>query len=101
LPVEASIETKSVMAKKVRTPKKTVSETDQYISDNAQLVSSAAEENRTLHVSQSFSGTRNTSGVVVCFVTCSDEIVMEMQQAIDAAVLKLFEEHGCNAVTIQ
>jgi hypothetical protein len=89
------------MAKTDRPEKKVSTEADRYISDNAQLVSAAAGGNRTLHVSQSFSGTRQTSAVVVCFVTCSDEIVVEMQQAIDAAVLDVLAEHGCKPQTIQ
>jgi len=89
------------MEKSVRNLKKVISESDRYISENAHLVSAAAERNRTLHVSQSFSGTRHTSAVVVCFVTCSDKIVVEMQQAIDAAVTKVLAEHGSTPVTIQ
>ena len=89
-----------VMEKPVRTPK-TISESDRYISDNARLVGAAAVGKRTLHISQSFSGTPDTSAVVVCFVTCPDAIVLEMQQAIDAAVLQVLDEHGCKPVTIQ
>jgi hypothetical protein len=89
------------MAKTVRKKKKVSSEADRYIADNAQLVGAAAFGKRTLHVSQSFSGTVDTSAVVVCFVTCPDAIVLEMQQAIDAAVLNVLAEHGCKAVTIQ
>lgn len=89
------------MAKKVRKPEKASSDADRYIADNAQLVGAAASRKRTLHVSQSFSGTATASGVVVCFVTCPDAIVLEMQHAIDAAVLKVLAEQGCKAVTIQ
>ena len=57
------------MAKPVEPAIELISETDQYILDTAQLVTASAAENRTLHVSQSFSGTRLTTAVVVCFVT--------------------------------
>ena len=80
------------MAKNVRKPDKASTEADRYIADNAQLVGAAASGKRTLHVSQSFSGTVTTSAVVVCFVTCPDSIVLEMQHAIDAAVLKVLAE---------
>lgn len=89
------------MTRPVSIPKELTSETDQYIFDTAELVSASAAENRTLHVSQSFSGTRLTSAVVVCFVTCPHEIVMEMQQAIDAVVNEVLAGHGCEQVTIQ
>jgi hypothetical protein len=89
------------MAKKVRKPDKASTEADRYIADNAQLVVAAASGRRTLHVSQSFSGNVNTSAVVVCFVTCPDAIVLEMQHAIDTAVLKVLAEQGCKAITIQ
>lgn len=81
--------------------KEFASETDQYIFSTAQLVTASAAENRTLHVSQSFSDTRLTTAVVVCFVTCPDAIVGEMQQAIDVAVNEVLAEHGSKPVTIQ
>ena len=89
------------MAKKVHNPDKASTEADRYIADNAQLVGAAASGKRTLHVSQSFSGNESTSAVVVCFVTCPDAFVLEMQHAIDTAVLRVLAEQGCKAVTIQ
>jgi hypothetical protein len=85
----------------VATTEDLTSETDQYILDTAHLVTASVTENRTLHISQSFSGTRLTSAMVVCFVTCPDKIVMEMQQAIDAAVNEVLAEHGSKPVLIQ
>ncbi len=89
------------MAKPVDPPKELISEADQYILDTAQLVTASAAENRTLHVSQSFSGTRATTAVVVCFVTCPDAVVVEIQQAIDAAVNGVLAENGFKPLTIQ
>jgi hypothetical protein len=89
------------MAKSVPSPKKARGEAHRYISNNAWLVGAAAFGKRTLHVSQSFGGSRDSSAVVVCFVTCPDAIGLEMQRAIDAAVLEVLAEHGCKAVTIQ
>jgi hypothetical protein len=90
-----------LMTKPVEPTKKLLNKTDQYIFDTAQLVSASAAENRTLHVSQSFSGTRFTAAVVVCFVTCPDGIVDEIQQAIDAAVHEVLAQHGSKPVMIQ
>jgi len=53
-----------------------------------------APRNRTLHVSQSFSGTRRTATLVSTFVTCPDEVVAEIQQAIDAAVNEAAVQQG-------
>ncbi len=89
------------MAKPVEPAKELISETDQYILDTAQLVTASAAENRTLHVSQSFSGTRLTTAVVVCFVTCPDAVVVEVQQAIDAAVNGVLDENGFKPLAIQ
>jgi hypothetical protein len=89
------------MAKSVHIPKKARGEAHRYISNNAWLVGAAVSGKRTLHVSQSFGGTRDSSAVVVCFVTCPDAIVLEMQHAIDAAVLAVLADHDCKAVTIQ
>ena len=83
------------------TPKELTSEAAEYILDTAQLVTASSAENQTLHVSQSFSGTRLTSAVVVCFVTCPDEIVLEIQQAIDVAVNEVLSGHGSEPVRIQ
>jgi len=42
-----------------------------YILDTAEMITGAASNKKeTLHVSQSFSGSRAVSGVVVCYVTC-------------------------------
>jgi hypothetical protein len=89
------------MTRPVGTAKEFTSEADHYIFNTAQLVTASAAENRILHVSQSFSGTPLTSAVVVCFVTCPDEIVMEIQQAIDAAVNEVLAEHGSKPVAVQ
>jgi len=73
----------------------------QFIRDAAGLVTSAAEEHRTLHISQSFAGTRSTSATIVCLLTCPNDLVLEMQDAIDRAVLELLAEHGSVPLTVQ
>ena len=72
----------------------------QFIRDAAELVTSAAEEHRTLHISQSFAGTGSTSATIVCLVTCPNDLVLEMQYAIDRAVRELLAEHGSTPVTV-
>jgi hypothetical protein len=57
-----------------------------YILDTAEMVAGAASKKETMHVSQSFSGSRAVSAVVVCYVTCPDDLVLDVQQAVDAAV---------------
>jgi len=43
-------------------------------------------EQQTVHISQSFAGNGPTSATIVCFVTCPDDLVLEMQYVIDRAV---------------
>jgi len=73
----------------------------QFIRDAAGLVTSAAEEHRTLHLSQSFSGTISTSGTIVCLVTCPNDLVLEIQDVIDSAARELLAERGSTPVTVQ
>ena len=47
-----------------------------------------------MHVSQSFSGSGAVSGVVVCYVTCPHDLVLGVQQAVDAAVCDALKERG-------
>jgi hypothetical protein len=52
-----------------------------YILDTAEMVAGAASNKETMHVSQSFSGSRTVSGVVVCYVTCPHDLVLDVQEA--------------------
>ena len=61
-------------------------EVEEYIHDATNLVGDIAAQGRALHVSQSFSGSRNGSALVVCLVACPDSLVLEIQGAIDTAV---------------
>ncbi len=81
-------------------PEKCSNDVGQFIRDAAELVTSAAEEHRTLHISQSFAGTGSTSATIVCLVTCPADLVVEMQFAIDRAVEELLAEHGSTLVTV-
>ena len=65
-----------------------------YILDTAEMVSGAASKKETMHVSQSFSGSRTVSGVVVCYVTCPHDLVLDVQKAIDAAVCDALKERA-------
>jgi len=88
------------MRRPISLAEKCSNDVGQFIREAAELVTSAAEEQRTLHISQSFSGTGSTSGTIVCLVTCSNDLVLEMQCAIDRAVRELLAEHGSTPVTV-
>ena len=61
-------------------------EAQQFIHDAAKLVVESAAQGATLHVSQSFSGSRQTSAIVVCLIACPEPLVLEVQAAVDRAV---------------
>jgi hypothetical protein len=61
-------------------------EAQQFIHDAAKLVVESAAQGATLHVSQSFSGSRQTSAIVVCLIACPEPLVLEVQAAVDQAV---------------
>ena len=63
-----------------------------YILDTAEMVTGAASKKETLHISQSFSGSRAASGVVVCYVTCPHDLVLAVQEAVDSAVCEALKE---------
>ena len=89
------------MQRQTRLPQPPSNDAGQFIKDAAELVTSAAAEHRTLHISQSFSGTGSTSATIVCLVTCPNNLVLEMQYAIDRAVREPLEEQGSTPVTVQ
>ena len=49
-----------------------------YILDTAEMVAEAASKKETIHFSQSFSDSRAVSGVVVCYVTCLHDLVLDV-----------------------
>jgi hypothetical protein len=61
-------------------------EAQQFIHDAAKMVVESAAQGAALHVSQSFSGSPQTSGIVVSLVACPDSLVLEVQAAIERAV---------------
>jgi hypothetical protein len=61
-------------------------EAQQFIQDAAKLVIESAAQGAAVHVSQSFSGSPQTSAIVVCLVACPEFLVLEVQAAIDQAV---------------
>ena len=60
-----------------------------------------AEQRRTVYLSRSSAGTGSTLTTIVCFVTCPNDVVLEMQYAIDQAVGDLLAEHGSKPVRVQ
>ena len=72
-----------------------------FIKEAAAIATSAAAAQRTIHISQSFSGSGSTSATIVCFVTCPDNLVSEIRQAIDNTVRELLAEHGSRPVSVQ
>lgn len=61
----------------------------------------ASVKGHSFHTIQRFTGApTGETGMVVCFVTCKDEITEEMQQAINQAVIGVFREHGCDSVPV-
>ena len=63
-------------------------EAQQFIHDAAKLVLESAAQGATLHVSQSFSSSNQTSAVLVCLIACPEPLALELQDAIDQAVEK-------------
>ena len=61
-------------------------EAKQFIHDATKLVIESAARGAAVHVSQSFSGSSQTSAIVVCLVACPEYLVLELQDAIDQAV---------------
>ena len=74
------------MEKNNRVPDQGDPEAKQFIDDAARMVIESAAQGAVVHVSQSFSGSRNGSALVVCLVACPDSLVLEIQGAIDTAV---------------
>src|SRR5579884_421401 len=70
------------------------SEVLNYILETADTVARAASKKETMHVSQSFSGSKAVSGVVVCYVTCPHDLVLDVQQAVDAAVCDALKDRA-------
>ena len=56
------------------------------IDDSVQAVIDAAWTNRIIRISHSFTGCPNKSAIVICFVTCPNELEVELQEAIDRAI---------------
>jgi hypothetical protein len=92
---------KSHMRRPTSLPERPSNDAGQFIREAADLVTSAAKEQRTLHISQSFAGGRSTSATIVRLVTCPNDLVLEMQYAIDRAVRELLAERGSRPVTVQ
>ena len=63
-------------------------EAQQFIHDAAKLVVESAAQGAALHVSQSFSGSDQTSAILVCLIACPEPLALELQDAIDQAVEK-------------
>ena len=63
-------------------------EAQQFIHDAAKLVVESAAHGATLYVSQSFSGSDQTSAILVCLIACPEPLALELQDAIDHAVEK-------------
>ena len=63
-------------------------EAQQFIHDAARLVVESAAQGAALHVSQSFSGSDQTSAILVCLIACPEPLALELQEAIDQAVEK-------------
>jgi len=61
-------------------------EVQQYIDDAAKLVTDTAAQGGILHLSQSFSGSPQSSAIVVSLVACPEILVLKVQEAIDRAV---------------
>lgn len=76
------------------------SEVRNYILDSAAMIAGAASKKETLHVSQSFSGSRSVSGVVICYVICPHDQVLAVQAAVDAAVCEALTERA-TPMTVQ
>jgi hypothetical protein len=92
---------KGQMKKQTRRHKRSSNEVSQFIKESATLLTSAAAAERTVHISQSFAGTGCTSATIVCFVTCPNDLVLEMQYAIDNTVRELLAEHGSKPLMVQ
>lgn len=89
------------MRKQTRLPKRPSNEPGRFIKESAALLRTAADAHRTVHISQSFAGTPSTSATIVCFVSCPNDMVLEMQHAIDKTVKELLAEHGSMPLTVQ
>ena len=74
------------MEKNNRVPDQGDPEAKQFIDDAARMVIESAAQGAVVHVSQSFSGSRNGSALIVCLVACPESLVLEVQEAIDEAV---------------
>jgi len=61
-------------------------EAQQFIQDAAKLIVESASQGAAVHVSQSFTGSAQTSAIVVCLVACPEPLVLEVQAALDRAV---------------
>ena len=89
------------MRRQARLPERPSNETGRFIKDATNIVTAAAEQRRTVYISRSFAGTGSISATIVFFVTCPNDVVHEMQYAIDQAVGDLLAEHGSKPVRLQ
>ena len=63
-------------------------EAQQFIQDAAKLIVESAAQGAAVHVSQSFSGSAQTSAILVCLIACPEPLALEVQDAVDQAVEK-------------
>ena len=75
-------------------------EVEEYIHDATNLVGDIAAQGRALHVSQSFSGPPQSSGIVISQVPCPQALALQVQEAIDRAVETILCESPISEPTI-
>ncbi len=72
--------------------------TESYLQENILTVQRACINNQVLHLSQHFVDSPGQSGVVVCYVTCPDEVAIEIHEAIDRTVKEILNDHDLTFV---
>ena len=75
-------------------------EVQQYIEDASKSLMDTAARGETLHLSQSFSGSTQSSAVVVSLVACPEAVVLKVQEAIDRAVEEVLCEFSMVEATV-
>ena len=67
---------------------------EQHIQEAFGLVHAASLNNQYLHLSQRYAYSPGQTAVLLCYVTCPDEMASEVRRAVDEAVQSVFAEHG-------
>ena len=72
--------------------------TEATMREDILTVQRACMGNQILHLSRCFTKSPGHAAVVVCYVTCDDEIATELHKRLDATAREFFAEHGITII---